>query len=70
VRERSVTLVWAISTVHHWDDPAAGHAAHGLTADQSDTLVARLAAGFTHIHTDPARAGPRTLIILAGKSPA
>jgi hypothetical protein len=70
VRERSVTLVWAISTVDHWDDPAAGHAAHGLTADQADALAAQLAAaGFTHIHTDPARVGRRTLIILADRSP-
>jgi ubiquinone/menaquinone biosynthesis C-methylase UbiE len=62
----SVSVVWAISTFHHWDNPPAGlgeirrvlvpggrvvlaerlvppgargHAAHGLTADQAESLA-------------------------------
>jgi ubiquinone/menaquinone biosynthesis C-methylase UbiE len=48
--------------------PAArGHAAHGLTADQADTLAGQLgAAGFTDIHNDTCRAGRRTLLVVAG----
>jgi ubiquinone/menaquinone biosynthesis C-methylase UbiE len=93
----SVTVVWAISTFHHWDDPAAGlgeirrvlvpggrvvlaerlvppgargPAAHGLTADQAESLAADLAAaGFTDIHSDTRRAGRRTLVVVAGVSP-
>jgi ubiquinone/menaquinone biosynthesis C-methylase UbiE len=97
LEDGSVTVVWAISTVHHWDDPTAGlgeirrvlapggrvvlaerlvptgargHAAHGQSADQGATLAGQLAAaGFTHVHTDTARVGRRTLLILGGTSP-
>jgi ubiquinone/menaquinone biosynthesis C-methylase UbiE len=96
LEDGSVTVAWAISTVHHWDDPSAGleeirrvlapagqvllaerlvqpgargHAAHGLTRDQADSLATELAAaGFTDIHTDTRRAGRRTFLIVAGTS--
>jgi ubiquinone/menaquinone biosynthesis C-methylase UbiE len=93
----SVSIAWAISTVHHWADVEAGigelrralapggqvllverlvkpgargHAAHGLTADQADSVAAQLrAAGFTDVQTDVRRFGRRTVAILAGRTP-
>jgi ubiquinone/menaquinone biosynthesis C-methylase UbiE len=48
---------------------ARGHAAHGLTTDQSEALTAKFAAaGFTDVHRDTRRAGRRTLVVVAGDS--
>ena len=96
--EDSATVVWALSSVHHWSNRAAGlaearrvlapggrlllaerlaplgargHATHGLTTDQAETISTELAvAGFTDIHTVTRRSGRRTLIIVAGISPS
>ena len=91
----SVTVVWALSSVHHWADRTAGlrethrvlapggtvllaerlvapgargHARHGLTHDQAETLTRELtAAGFTNLHTHTRPARRRTLLIIQGQ---
>jgi SAM-dependent methyltransferase len=92
VADRSVNVVWAISTFHHWDDPDAGigeihrvlaaggilvlaerlvqpgahgHAAHGLTTEQSEALASQLnAAGFTQVRWHNQHVGRRTIMVL------
>lgn len=97
--DTQATVVWAISSVHHWDnraeslnearrvlaqagrlvlaerltEPGAhGHAAHGLTRDQTDDLARQLtAAGFHQVQVHTVAAGHRTLVIIRGeKAPA
>lgn len=91
------TVVWALSSLHHWTDRAAGiaeakrvlapggrvllaerlvkpgargHAAHGLTGEQSDELADELtAAGFSGVQRQVRVAGHRTLTVVTGSRP-
>lgn len=91
------TVVWSLSSVHHWGDRrqglaearrllaaggrlllaerlvasgARGHAAHGLTSEQSEELLEEAkASGFADVRRQVVKAGRRTLVVVLASAP-
>jgi SAM-dependent methyltransferase len=71
LRDASVNIGWAISTVHRWDDPTSGLGEIRRVLAPEGHLATKMGGvGFTDIHTDTRRAGRRTFLIVTGTSSA